>query len=168
VALQVEQSCGMPTLTQTLLVGLAVLGVAPVVQAQTQSESQAVQAVVNRMFDGMRTRDTAMMRSSMVPSTVLERATPDGLGAPIQMNAFIDRVAAGSGPGGNEQIDKPKIEIDGNLASLWTYYTFTPGGKTQIDHCGVDAFLLRKGADGWKIFHISDTSRNEGCMPVKK
>lgn len=147
---------------------MATLGVIVAGTARAQSDAQAVKTVINRMFDGMRTRDTAMMRATMVPSTLLERTTPDGLGAPIQMSQFIDRVGAGSGPGGDEQIKNPKIEIDGNLASVWTYYTFTPGGKTQIDHCGVDAFLLRKASDGWKIFHISDTSRNDGCTPIKK
>jgi hypothetical protein len=146
----------------TILAGLVAIS------AQAQSDEQAVKAVVNKMFDGMRSRDTAMMRSSMVPATVLERVTPTGLGDPIQMSQFIDRVGQGTGPGGNEQIAEPKVQIDGGLASLWAYYTFTPGDKTQIDHCGVDAFLLRKGSDGWKIFHISDTSRSEGCTPVKK
>ncbi len=151
-----------------MLVGVAALGVITTGRARAQSDEQAVKTVLTRMFDGMRTRDTAMMRSTMLPSTLLERTTPDGLGAPIQMNQFIDRVGAGSGPGGDEQIKNPKVEIDGNLASVWTYYTFTPGGKSQVDHCGVDAFLLRKGSDGWKIFHISDTSRNDGCTPIKK
>jgi hypothetical protein len=151
---------------RTILIGLVALGAIPSANARAQSDEQAVKAVVNRMFDGMRSRDTAMMRSTMVPSTQLERITPTGLGDPILMTQFIERVGQGTGPGGNEQIAEPKIQIDGGLASLWTYYTFTPGGKTQIDHCGVDAFLLRKGSDGWKIFHISDTSRSEGCTPV--
>ena len=158
----------MPLTTRALVLGFAALCVIPVRKARAQSDEQTVKTVVSRMFVGMRTRDTAMMRSTMVPSTLLERTTPDGLGAPIQMSQFIDRVGAGSRPGGDEQIKNPKVEIDGNLASVWTYYTFTPGGKSQIDHCGVDSFLLRKGSDGWKIFHISDTSRNDGCTPIKQ
>jgi hypothetical protein len=150
------------------LATLAILGAIPAARAQAQSDEDAVRTVVNKMFDGMRTRDTALMRSTIVPSTVLERVTPTGLGDPIPMGRFIDRVGQGTGSGGDEQIAKPKVEVDGGLASLWAYYTYTPGGQTKVDHCGVDAFLLRKGSDGWKIFHISDTSRNEGCTPVKK
>lgn len=155
-------------MTRIVVLGLALLAAVPVAPLRAQSDQQAVRTVINRMLDGMRARDTAMMRASMVRATLLERTTPDGLGAPIQMNQFIDRVGAGTGPGGDEQIKDPRIEIDGNLASVWTYYTFTPGGKTQLDHCGVDAFLLRKASDGWKIFHIADSSRNEGCTPIKK
>jgi hypothetical protein len=153
---------------RAILITALALGAIPSASASAQSDEQAIKAVLKHMFDGMRTRDTAMMRSTMVPSTILERTSATGeLGEPIPMGKFIDRVGQGTGPGGDEQIKDPKIENDGPLASVWTYYTFTPGGKTQIDHCGVDAFLLRKGADGWKIFHIADSSHNEGCKPIK-
>lgn len=147
---------------------LTALAAVPSRAADAQSDEQAIKTVLTHMFDGMRTRDTALMRSTIVPSTILERTSATGeLGEPIPMGKFIERVGAGTGPGGDERIKDPKIQIDGPLASVWTYYTFTPGGKTQLDHCGVDAFLLRKGADGWKIFHIADSSRNEGCVPIK-
>jgi hypothetical protein len=139
---------------------------ASLARAQAADE-KAVMVVVNHLFDGMRTRDTALMRSTLVPSAVLERADTSGLGAPFQMSQFIDRVGQGSGPGGNERIKDPKVLVDGNLASVWAYYTYSVGNETTVNHCGVDAFLLRKAADGWKIFHISDTSRKSGCTPIK-
>jgi hypothetical protein len=74
----------------------------------------------------------------------------------------------GTAPGGNELIKDPKVDIDGPMATLWAYYTFSRGGETQINHCGVDLFVLRKGGDGWKIFHVSDTRRTEGCTPIAK
>jgi hypothetical protein len=148
------------------LVAVSLTSAAPM---RAQSDDQAVLAVVNKFFDGMRSRDTAAMRSAVLPTTLLERtsAGPSGMGDPIPISQFIDRVGKGTGPGGNEQIKDPKILIDGPLASVWTYYTFTPGGQTQVNHCGTDAFLLRKGPDGWKIFHVADTSRSEGCTPIK-
>jgi hypothetical protein len=152
--------------------GCAVLGVAVfsglmAAPVRAQSDQQAVMAVVQHLFDGMRTRDTALMRSTVVPTTVLVRAGgPTGLGDPVALTAFIDRVGQGTGPGGTERIKDPKIEIEGPLASVWAYFTYTKGGETKVDHCGVDAFLLRKGPDGWKIFHISDTSRTENCTPI--
>lgn len=156
----------MRTNTSKLLLVIAFSG-APVTNVGAQSDQQAIKTVLGHLFDGMRTRDTALMRSAVVPSTLLERTSATGeLGEPIPMGRFIERVGQGTGPGGDEQIKDPKIEIDGALASVWTYYTYTPGGQTKIDHCGVDAFLLRKGSDGWKIFHIADSSRNEGCTPI--
>jgi hypothetical protein len=67
----------------------------------------------------------------------------------------------------NEMIWDEKIEIDGNLAQVWTSYAFYVGKK--FSHCGVDAFHLTKGEDGeWKIFHLADTGQSEGCnIPTK-
>ncbi len=156
------------------LVGALVvaLGVVPagVVQAQSdQADQKEIVAVVTKFFDGMRTRDTALMRSTVVPTAALVSATgPTGLGQPTTADQFIERVGKGTGPGGDEQIKDPNVQIDPPLASLWAYFTFTRGGQTTINHCGVDLFLLRKGPDGWKIFQVADTHRTEGCTPITK
>jgi len=134
---------------------------------QAQSDEQAVVTVVTKFFDGMRARDTALLRSTVVPGTTLQSATgPTGLGASMPIDQFIDRIGKGTGPGGNEQIKDPKVQIDLPLATLWAYFTYKRGGQTQIDHCGVDLFVLRKGPDGWKIFQVADTHRTEGCTPI--
>jgi len=151
------------------LLALASVGLASAAPLRAQSDDKAVLAVVAQFFDGMRTRDTSAMRAAVVPTTVLERtgSGPTGMGEPIPIGQFIDRVGHGTGAGGNEQIKDPTVLIDGPLASVWTYYTYTRAGETQINHCGTDAFLLRKGPDGWKIFHVADTSRGDGCTPIK-
>jgi hypothetical protein len=148
------------------------LGVIPAgrVQAQSdQADKTEVVAVVTKFFDGMRTRDTALMRSTVAPTAGLVSATgPTGLGQPMTADQFIERVGKGTGPGGDERIKDPIVQIDSPLASLWAYFTFTRGGQTTINHCGVDLFLLRKGPDGWKIFQVADTHRTEGCTPITK
>ena len=53
------------------------------------------------------------------------------------------------------------MEIDGNLAQVWTKYAFFLG--EDFDHCGVDAFQLFNDGDGWKIFQLVDTRHREGC-----
>jgi hypothetical protein len=147
-----------------LVLGAILLTTLLAAPVQAQSDERAIIAVVTHFFDGMRTRDTALLRSTVVPSTILETVSgPTGLAEPRSIDQFIDRIGKGTGPGGDERIKDPKVQIDAPMASLWAYYTFTRGGETQINHCGVDAFLLRKGPDGWKIFHVADTHRTEGC-----
>lgn len=147
----------------------ALLGLVWAVPLRAQSEERAVIAVVTHFFDGMRTRDTTLMRSTVVPGAVLVSATgPTGLTAPTTVDQFIERIGKGTGPGSDEQIKDPKVLIDGPLASLWAYFTLTRAGETRINHCGVDSFLLRQGPDGWKIFHVADTHRTEGCTPIEK
>jgi ketosteroid isomerase-like protein len=150
-------------------VAAALLAVILAAPASAQSDERAVAVVVTHFFDGMRTRDTTLMRSTVTPSAVLISVSgPTGLGEPTTIDAFIDRIGKGSGPGNDEQIKDPKVQIDGPLASLWAYYTLKRAGETKVNHCGVDAFLLRKGPDGWRIFHVADTRRTEGCVPIAK
>jgi hypothetical protein len=54
-----------------------------------------------------------------------------------------------------------KIQIDGDFAQAWCDYAFYVGHR--FNHCGIDAFHLIREKDGWKIFHLADTRRKEGC-----
>jgi hypothetical protein len=156
-------------LVSGVVLGMAVLLPPSPMVARAQSDDQAVIAVVNKFFEGMRTRDTALLRSTSVPSTVIQTAGgAAGVSDPTPISQFIERVGKGTGPGGNEVIKDPKVQSDGEMASLWAYFTYTRGGETQINHCGIDEFLLRKGPDGWKVFYVADTHRTQGCAPITK
>lgn len=152
------------------VVAAAIAAIGFTVPAHAQGDERAtIIAAVTHFFDGMRTRDTSLMRSAVAPGAVLISASgPTGLSDPSTIDSFIDRIGKGAGPGNDERIDDPKVQIDGPLASLWAYYALRRAGETAINHCGVDAFLLRKGPDGWKIFHVADTRRTEGCTPIPK
>jgi ketosteroid isomerase-like protein len=144
----------------------SLFGAAP---ARAQSDERAVVAAVTKFLDGIRTRDTTLMRSAVVAgATLVPVGGPTGLGALSTLDAVIERTGKGSGPGNDEQIENPKVQIDDQLASLWAYFTLTRAGETRIDICGVNLFLLRKGPDGWKVFQIANTHRAEGCRAIAK
>jgi hypothetical protein len=66
----------------------------------------------------------------------------------------------------DEQIWDLEIEIDDRLATAWMKFAFFRG--EEFSHCGVNAMMLFKDTDGWKIFGLADTSRRgeENCwMP---
>ena len=93
---------------------------------------------------------------------------PTGLGSPSGIDGIIERTGKGTGPGNDERIARPKVQIDQQLASLWAYFTLTSPGDTKISACGTNLFLLRKGPDRWKIFQIAATSRTDGCKAIVK
>ena len=101
-------------------------------------------------------------------STVVSVGGPTGLGAPSAIDGIIERTGKGTGPGNDERIETPRVQIDEQTASLWAYFTLTRPGETRIGVCGVNMFLLRKGSDGWKIFQIAATRRTEGCRAIVK
>jgi ketosteroid isomerase-like protein len=153
----------------TLLVAVAIASLLAATPARAQGDERAIVAAVTHFLDGIRTRDTSLMRSTVVTgATFVPVGGPTGLGAPVAIDAIIERTGKGTGPGNDERIDTPKVQIDGQLASLWAYFTLTPPGETKIDVCGVNLFLLRKGPDGWRIFQIAATSRTEGCRTIGK
>lgn len=154
-------------MTLSLLLVTSTLGAqsAPVA---TTADTQDVLATVTRLFDGMRARDTAMIRSTFAPGAELVgagvREGKPGV-APTSADEFIRIVGSATGPQWDERIYKTEIRIDGTLAAVWTGYDFYLGDK--FSHCGVDAFQLAKFPEGWKIIALADTRRREGCDQAK-
>ena len=153
----------------TALAALAIASLLAAAPARAQSDERAIVAVVTHFLDGIRTRDTALMRSTVVAGAALVPVGgPTGLGALSTIDAVIERTGQGSGPSNDEQIHNPTVQIDDQLASLWAYFTLTRAGETKLAFCGTNLFLLRKGPDGWKVFQIAATRRTEGCRAIAK
>lgn len=124
----------------------------------------AVIAAVQGLFDAMRTRDTIALRAGFTPGAQLIsiRAIP---GAPARqqvtpLSAFVTSI----GRPGEELVERmwdPRVEVAGDIASLWAPYDFRRGGT--FSHCGHDAVHLVRTPDGWKIAAITYTVVTTGC-----
>lgn len=146
----------------TLLLALA-SGAGAQTSAAVPDEREAVLAVVQRLWDGMRMRDTALVRSVFDSSAALTRVATRNGEARVQVTpvaGFVEALGRAS-EAWNERMFAPEVRIDGSLATVWTEYDFHLG--SQFSHCGVDAFQLLKTSAGWKIVALSDTARREGC-----
>jgi hypothetical protein len=133
-------------------------------KAETEQEREAVLAVVQRLFDGMRARDSAAVRATFHPEARLI-ATGEQEGVPSIRVIPADGFVAAIG-GGDEEWDEPfwdsVVQVQDNLATVWTRYAFYRAGT--FSHCGVDAFILTRTEDGWQIVSIADTRQREGCV----
>jgi len=133
--------------------------------ARAQSpDHDAAYAVVTKLFDGMRTRDTASMRAAFAPSAALQSISATGIRAD-EISVWISSV--GSAPAGlvlDERLANPIVQVSGDLASVWVDYWFFAGDR--FSHCGVDAFVLARQDGTWKIISVADTRRREGCAPA--
>ena len=57
-----------------------------------------------------------------------------------------------------EKITDYKVQVDGNMAHVWTPYEFYV--NEQLSHIGVNSFTMIKEPNGeWKIVHLIDTRR---------
>lgn len=154
----------MSRLSARLLIVLVCL-LAPAASASAQQgDKAAVLATVNRLFDGMRMRDTTVMNSVWAPGARLvrvdKRSVPEAV-AYIPASEFTGRVAAATGDAWTERIYDTEVQVDDGIAQVWAYYTFHLGDK--FSHCGYDAFHLVKVNGEWRVTQVIDTSRNTGC-----
>lgn len=129
--------------------------------AQDSGPKAEVLAAVQKLFDGMRTRDTAAV-SQVLDSTARLVTTFNFNGiADMEITSvpdFIHIIAtAEAGQLLDERTESPNVEVQDNLASVWVPYRFYLG--TRFSHCGVDAFQLAKTPSGWKIIALADTRR---------
>lgn len=136
-------------------------------QAAQTPEEKAVLATVQRMFDAMRTKDTAAFREIFEPSARLVGIRTRPNGEQIVQLLSWDRFGAmmGTDTRGTwiERAWSPEVRIRGTLATVWAEYDFHFGQRPS--HCGVDAVQLLKTASGWKIVSIADTYETTGCPP---
>lgn len=145
-----------------LFVLLLSLAAVPVrAQGPATGDEQEVRAIVTRMFDAMRARDTAAFRAifdsgARLVATSVRNGVPEISVTPI--GEFIGIIGTAA-PGQllDERIQNTEVKVSDNLAVVWTDYKFYVGER--FSHCGVDSFQLAKGADGWKIIALADTRR---------
>ena len=155
----------MRTLSRAALPLAVALCAAPRLGHAQDSERAAVLATVQKVFDAMRTRDTALLSQAFDSTARLVGVSTRGpspavsLTAPSQFGAAIARAPAGDV--WNERIFDPDVKIDGDVAQVWAYYTFHR--NATFSHCGVDAFMLVKVGNAWKITQLADSRRTQGC-----
>ena len=154
----------MRRLTYSLIGAIVLAMVAAPASAQqdTQADEQAVRAVVDRLFDGMRSRDTTMMRSVFADEAQFYGLDREGKVRITTPSQFITSIS--QAPEGlllDEVLHDVEIRIDGPLASVWTYYDFFAGD--EFSHCGYDAFQMLKVQGEWKIVALADSRRQEDC-----
>lgn len=147
------------------LLALAVAALlSPAMSAAQTADHDAAYAVVTKLFDGMRTRDTAAMRAAFAPGARLQSVGAAGIRSD-EIGAWINSIgAAAAGLVLDERLGKPVVQVSGDLASVWVDYWFFAGDR--FSHCGVDAFVLARQSGTWKIMSVADTRQREGCPPA--
>jgi hypothetical protein len=132
-------------------------------------EYESVELLIHKLFDGMREGDSAKVASVFSKEVNMYTSFTDQQGEKLikkgALESFLKAIGTPHDEIWDEKIWDIKIEIDGGIAQVWTEYAFYVG--SAFSHCGVDAFhLINEGQEGWKIIHLMDTRRKEGCEPL--
>lgn len=158
----------MQSLRRSLSLVALLLALAVPAQAQSAADTSeardAVLAVVDQLFDGMRTGDSTAVRAVFDDGARMQSISQED-GAPSIRTGSVDRFVEAVGRPHDavwdERIWDPVVQIDGPMAMAWTPYAFYRGDT--FSHCGVNAIhFIRRGA-AWKVFYLVDTRQQEGC-----
>jgi hypothetical protein len=140
------------------LCSLSLLNLTTLGQSPTHD---SVKTAVNQLFDGMRRADSLQVVSAFWPSATLQTIAGSANTPTVVINQTVEgfgRSVATRSPGElDEQITFASVNIDGDLASVWTPYRFYLKGN--FNHAGANSFQLVRIQGVWKIQYLIDTRR---------
>lgn len=131
-----------------------------------QSEEKAVQETIETFFNGFHEQDSVKIKSVVNEKIIMQSIGQDKNGETVLHEEDFDKFLKSiiSIPAENtfkEVLHSYIINLDGNMANVWTPYSFYFNG--QFSHCGVNDFQLIKKNGQWKIIYLIDTRRKEPC-----
>ena len=107
----------------------------------------------------MKQADSNGVRSVFSADAILQTITVQQQGQTLVKNVPLQQFITAVGrmqPGdADEQILQPVVQVDDDLASVWTPYRFFY--KSTFSHCGVNSFQLVRHNGAWKIHFLIDT-----------
>lgn len=134
--------------------------------SQQTEEVVEIKNVIQTLFNGMYEGDSSKVHSVFTRNITMATASRDKSNVAVlrqesSLEGFLKAVGTPHPEKWTEEIWNIEVQVDGDFAQAWCNYAFYAGHN--FSHCGVDAFHLHKTAGGWKIFHLADTRRREGC-----
>ncbi|WP_027380626.1 nuclear transport factor 2 family protein [Chryseobacterium daeguense] len=129
-----------------------------------QTQNQEVEKPIRNLFLAMKNADPELLKSTFSETAILQTITKDGV-KNEEIKDFIASISKYSKNDLDERITIEAVHTDGNLASVFTPYSFYFKGK--FSHCGANSFQLIKQNGEWKIQYLIDTRRKENCKEIK-
>jgi hypothetical protein len=140
---------------------LVLLSASSVSWSQTDSTRTAeVRAIVDQLFDGMRTGDSTLVRDVFHSDAHVYTTYKKNDAFHVHEGSVDEFVKAVGSPHDeiwDERISNVVVQVDDGLAQIWMDYSFYIGDK--FSHKGVNSVLLVNVNNRWQIINISDTRR---------
>ncbi|MGU3375922.1 nuclear transport factor 2 family protein [Chryseobacterium sp. M5A1_1a] len=128
-------------------------------------QDKDIEKPIRNLFLAMKNADPELMKTVFTENAVLQTITKDGTVKSDDIQDFVASVSKFSKGDLEEKIVIDAVHTDGNLASVFTPYSFYLKGK--FSHCGANSFQLVKQNEEWKIQYVIDTRRKENCKEIK-
>ncbi|WP_223599323.1 nuclear transport factor 2 family protein [Chryseobacterium sp. GVT01B] len=128
-------------------------------------QNKDIEKPIRNLFLGMKNADSELVKSAFAENAMLQTITKDGTVKSDSIQDFVASVSKFTKGDLDERIIVEAVHTDGNLASVFTPYSFYLKGK--LSHCGANSFQLVKQNNEWKIQYIIDTRRKDNCKEIQ-
>ena len=128
-------------------------------------QNKDIEKPIRNLFLGMKNADSELVKSAFAENAALQTITKDGTVKSDNIQEFVASVSKFPKGDLDERIIVEAVHTDGNLASVFTPYSFYLKGK--LSHCGANSFQLVKQNNEWKIQYIIDTRRKDNCKEIQ-
>ena len=119
--------------------------------------------VVDDFFTAFHAKDTVTLKQLCHPDIIMRTIANTKEGNKLKDEKFDEFLNSIATIPANlklfEKLIDYKVEIDGNLAHVWTPYEFYVNDK--LSHIGANAFTLYNDNGKWQIIHLIDTRRKK-------
>ena len=128
------------------------------------SESDQVKPTIERFFEGFHKQDSTMILETVHKDIKMQSIGKDKEGTAVlstsEFKKFLGSIVSiPKDKMFKEELLDFKIQVDGDMAHVWTPYNFWFDGN--FSHCGVNSFQLFKDDNQWKIIYLIDTRRRD-------
>lgn len=128
-----------------------------------QTSNPEIEKPIRNLFSAMKNADSEMVKTVFADTAILQTIAKDGVKTD-NIADFITAISKMNKDDLDERITSEAIHSDGNLASVFTPYSFYFKGK--FSHCGANSFQLVKINGEWKIQYLIDTRRKDNCKDL--
>lgn len=127
------------------------------------AQEKTPKTIVEDFFIAFHTKDTTSLKELCHREIVLRTVANTKEGYKLETESFDNFLKSIATIPANliffEKLIDYKVEIDGNLAHVWTPYEFYVNDK--LSHIGANAFTLYNDNGKWQIIHLIDTRRKK-------
>lgn len=132
---------------------------------EAQHEEDNIKDVITLFFDGLQNGDTIKIKETISDKLILQTTYINDEKSVLKnenVSAFLNSVASKKREDiWEEKLVSVHINIDDNMANVWTPYEFYLNNK--FSHCGVNSFQLFNDGVKWRIIYLIDTRRKQDC-----
>jgi len=133
------------------------------------AQNDAIKNAITTFFEGLQKGDTIAVNKAIHKDLIMQTIFVNEEGkSTLNSETRAHFLNAISGKKKEdiwlEKLLSYTIQVDENLATVWTPYEFYFNHK--FSHCGVNAFQLFFNGENWEIISIIDTRRTVNCITV--